>query len=393
MARIAIVETYPYESVWGGDATYLEGLRQFLASAGHDLTTFITDIVRGRADPRLTLHGAAHERHRWRVRHAVQTGPRHFLGSHPAFALRALARAAGRRARRDQRLGPGEADWLEDQLAATRPQLVILMWGATAFAGRLIARGFRVAALPCFFGERKLRLGEPFPAAVPDHAVLASLAQTSLVGFNNCADRDAYVAATGATNAAIVNMGFALHEPAPLPETPTMLFVAAETRPNAESLRWLVDGAWPTIRKAVPQARLRVVGSVGRALVGRSIPGIECVGFVDDLNGEYAGSALVLAPFVAGTSGVKTKVAEALSHGRAVITTSIGVDPGAPGQYGVAVEVADTPDAFAALVIRLLSDKHELRVRTEAATGQHARHFSEAAAYAPLARLLEDVGS
>lgn len=393
MARIAIVETYPYESVWGGDAVYLDRLRQFFLGAGHEVTTYITDVRRGRTDPRLTLHGVAHGRHRWRARQAMPTGPRRFVCWHPGFVPRVLAKAAGRPARRDQALTPREVNWLERQLAASRPHLVILMWGASALAGRLVATGLSVAALPCFFGERKLRLGDAAPALAPGESLLKALTDAQLAGFNNRADLESYVAATGATNAAIVNMSFAPCDGAPLPAARAMLFVAAETRPNVESLLWLTEGVWPAIRAAIPDAQLRVVGSVGRALAGRTVGGVECAGFVDDLDAEYARSALVLAPFVAGTGGVKTKVAEALAHGRAVITTSIGIDAGARDQYDIAVEVADTPEDFAAAAIRLLRDRRELNARTDAAAGQYALHFSEAAAYAPLARLLGNMAS
>src|SRR5262249_33676694 len=84
---------------------------------------------------------------------------------------------------------------------------------------------------------------------------------------------------------------------------------------------------------------------------------------VDD---EYRRSWAVVAPFINGSSGVKTKIAEALSFGRPVATTSIGVDPGHSDQFGDAVVVADDPHAFAANLLDIMLDEPARHARPRA---------------------------
>jgi glycosyltransferase involved in cell wall biosynthesis len=75
---------------------------------------------------------------------------------------------------------------------------------------------------------------------------------------------------------------------------------------------------WPKIRRAVPDARFRIVGTgIDDHLkkMWRSVPGVEPIGFVEDLISEYDTCAFTLVPFRGG-GGTKIKVLESLSYGR-----------------------------------------------------------------------------
>jgi glycosyltransferase involved in cell wall biosynthesis len=90
---------------------------------------------------------------------------------------------------------------------------------------------------------------------------------------------------------------------------------------------------------------------------------------------------VVVAPLVTGTAGVKVKVAEAMSYGRPLVTTSLGVDGGDIGQLDGGAIVADDPDAFARGVIALLSDSQFRRKKSAGAARVFERHFSNDACY------------
>ncbi|HSF13623.1 MAG TPA: glycosyltransferase, partial [Erythrobacter sp.] len=104
-------------------------------------------------------------------------------------------------------------------------------------------------------------------------------------------------------------------------------------------------------------------------------------GAVDDLSPWYAGAALVIAPILSG-SGMKTKVAEALMHGKRVAGTSeafVGYgaevlaanhlcDDSAGIAAAIAAMVAQRPPAFD-LALRALYERHHSR----AAFGQGLR--------------------
>ena len=95
-------------------------------------------------------------------------------------------------------------------------------------------------------------------------------------------------------------------------------------RVNREGVRHFIENCWPDIRKREPGARFRIVGSGGwnheRAALEQT-HGVEVVGTVDDLQGEYAAAALCVAPLFEG-SGTKIKILEALMHGRAVVAAA-----------------------------------------------------------------------
>jgi len=92
---------------------------------------------------------------------------------------------------------------------------------------------------------------------------------------------------------------------------------------NRDGLRHFVARCWPSIRDQMPGARLRIVGSGGWEVEGDrlgTVPGVEIVGAVRELESEYAGAALCIVPLLEG-SGTKIKVLEALMYGRPVVAS------------------------------------------------------------------------
>jgi glycosyltransferase involved in cell wall biosynthesis len=83
-------------------------------------------------------------------------------------------------------------------------------------------------------------------------------------------------------------------------------------------------------------------------------PEIEVPGFVPDLFAYLAPYPVMVNPMLTGT-GLKNKVLEAMAAGKAVVTTSLGVDA-FPFVDGVHGRVADSPAAFAAAVLETLDD-------------------------------------
>ncbi|MFV0427262.1 MAG: glycosyltransferase [Beutenbergiaceae bacterium] len=140
------------------------------------------------------------------------------------------------------------------------------------------------------------------------------------------------------------------------PTTPVATFVGPLTRPeNDAAVRWLVTDIWPRVRSEVPTARLTVVGAGASAELQRMVglvSGVELAGFVDDLDGVYAGSSVVVVPLHHG-AGVKFKVVEALLAGVPIVTTTVGAE----GIGGPELFVALTDDAatFAAGVVQALN--------------------------------------
>ncbi|MDE1160722.1 MAG: glycosyltransferase family 4 protein [Acidobacteriaceae bacterium] len=131
------------------------------------------------------------------------------------------------------------------------------------------------------------------------------------------------------------------------------LFVGGHILPNVSGMAFFLDEVWPRVRQAVPDAEFVVAGTIGQAeLAGFQQPGVVRLGRVPRLEGEYNLAAVCVVPLVVG-SGIKIKLLEALSFGKACVATSVGVQ-GLEGLTDGTIAVADTAEAFADEVIALL---------------------------------------
>jgi glycosyltransferase involved in cell wall biosynthesis len=141
--------------------------------------------------------------------------------------------------------------------------------------------------------------------------------------------------------------------------------------PNRRGLARFLGTVWPSVAKAVPGARLRVVGAGMplslRQLCESSI-GVEVAGFVEDLAAEYRWAALAVAPIYDG-GGSNIKVLEALAVGRVCVSTEKGAHAHLD-QLGAlpALLVAKDAKEYAEIIASLLLDPDQ-RVALSAETG------------------------
>jgi glycosyltransferase involved in cell wall biosynthesis len=151
------------------------------------------------------------------------------------------------------------------------------------------------------------------------------------------------------------------------PSPPRLLFTGTMSYPpNHQGIRWFADEVWPRIRRELPDARLDVVGKdppdVVRALHGRD--GVEVHGFVPSMAPYFAAAHAVVVPILTG-AGIRVKIVEAMSAGRAVVSTPLGWEGLAHLEPGRHLLVAEEPAAFADAALRLLGDP-DLRRRMAA---------------------------
>lgn len=101
------------------------------------------------------------------------------------------------------------------------------------------------------------------------------------------------------------------------PPEPFALFVGGGFYGNIEGIRWYAREVAPAIAIQTVIAG-RGLDALAGSLAG--IPNIRIIGAIDDLAPLYRDAHVVVAPILSG-SGMKTKVAEALMHGKRVIGT------------------------------------------------------------------------
>jgi glycosyltransferase involved in cell wall biosynthesis len=108
----------------------------------------------------------------------------------------------------------------------------------------------------------------------------------------------------------------------------------------------------------VPEARLWIVGANPSAALRRlGRDGVEVTGFVPQVAPYVADAALVVAPIRSG-GGMRVKVMDALSAGKAVVGTRRAFE-GLDVVDGHDAVLADADEAIVAACVRLLRDPAE----------------------------------
>jgi glycosyltransferase involved in cell wall biosynthesis len=84
-------------------------------------------------------------------------------------------------------------------------------------------------------------------------------------------------------------------------------------------------------------------------------PGVEFLGFVQDLDALYARSRVVVAPILTG-GGTRVKIIEAALYGRPVVSTTLGAEGLELSAERGELVIADDGEVFAQAVVGLLRD-------------------------------------
>jgi sugar transferase (PEP-CTERM/EpsH1 system associated) len=127
--------------------------------------------------------------------------------------------------------------------------------------------------------------------------------------------------------------------------------------PNQDGVAYFAERIWPLVRAAVPAAHWTIVGaepSPGVQALAGAESGITVTGAVPDVRPYVWDAAVCIVPLRIG-GGTRLKIVEALAMGQAVVSTELGCE-GIDVTPGCTLEVADTPEAFAAAVVALLRD-------------------------------------
>lgn len=165
----------------------------------------------------------------------------------------------------------------------------------------------------------------------------------------------------------------------------SLLFVGSNTAPNVDAIESFISDVWPLIRAHKPEATLDVVGSVSSAIASPP-SGVELRGLVADLEPWYQKAGVVISPLRLG-SGLKIKLIEALSYGKAVVASSVTCQ-GVEDLVSGSILVADRPEDQANAIVKLLGDQAYRRELSAKSWATAAEHFSAVKCYSPVADYL-----
>jgi len=127
--------------------------------------------------------------------------------------------------------------------------------------------------------------------------------------------------------------------------------------PNIDAVNWFIRQIHPLIRQQRPDVEFDVVGSRPPAellALNNTGQGINVTGYVKDPTPYQQRAAVMVVPLLAG-GGMRVKILNALAEGIPIVSTTLGYE-GIEVTPGQNILVGDTPEAFAAQVLRVLND-------------------------------------
>ncbi len=135
-----------------------------------------------------------------------------------------------------------------------------------------------------------------------------------------------------------------------------MVFVGGfQHQPNVDAVHYFAREIFPLVRRRLPDAVFRIVGSCAQAdVLALAGDAIEIVGYVEDLRTVLDQCRMSVVPIRYG-AGIKGKIGTSLSYGLPCVSTSVGAE-GMDLSADDGVMVADDPAAFADAVFRLHQD-------------------------------------
>lgn len=131
---------------------------------------------------------------------------------------------------------------------------------------------------------------------------------------------------------------------------------AMDWQPNQQAMLWFIKEVWPMVTAVMPDAVFYMAGkSMPASFKQYQSKSIKVVGEVDDASVFMLGRQVMIVPLFAG-SGIRVKILEGMSLGKAIVTTSLG-GQGIQAEHGKHLLVADDAATFAKAILMLLADK------------------------------------
>jgi len=158
--------------------------------------------------------------------------------------------------------------------------------------------------------------------------------------------------------------------------------------PNVSAVRFLLAHVWPSLKRAVPDLRLDIVGSAPPQSIrdlAADAGDVTVHGFVTDVRPLMSAATLYVCPISDG-GGTKLKLLDAFAMQKCVVAHPIaceGIDV-TPGRH---VEFAESAAAFVESILRLLQQP-----QVREAMGRAARQLvEERYSFAEIGRKLSDL--
>jgi glycosyltransferase involved in cell wall biosynthesis len=146
--------------------------------------------------------------------------------------------------------------------------------------------------------------------------------------------------------------------PRPGAERPGTLVFLGPTYmyPNRDAVDWFLAAMWGSIRAALPECGLHLVGKNSASDKARYqlIQGVHCHGYVPDVRPHVTSASCSIVPIRVG-GGTRLKILDSWAMGVPVVSTSTGCE-GLAARDGDNILVRDDPQEFASAIVRVLRE-------------------------------------
>lgn len=141
-------------------------------------------------------------------------------------------------------------------------------------------------------------------------------------------------------------------------EFPSLFHIGSlEWGPNQEGLLWFMQHCWPLIHQKYPELKFYIAGRNAPSWLESKLKS-EGVVFLGEIENAYKfmkSKAIMMVPLRSG-SGMRVKIVEGLALGKAIVSTTIGVE-GIAAIDREQILIANQPEEFLQAVSGLIEDK------------------------------------
>lgn len=168
--------------------------------------------------------------------------------------------------------------------------------------------------------------------------------------------------------------------------------------PNIDAVEYFIKEVLPLVRKRLPDVIFRIVGSNIPGFVFKenevnelaAEPGVEIVGFVDELDGIFNQCRISVAPLRFG-AGIKGKIATSLCYRVPCVATPIAIE-GMNLEHRKNILLGGNADEFAEAVVSIYTDETLWNTISSAGVAFMEEHYSFEKGLQRLNRMIETLG-
>ena len=132
--------------------------------------------------------------------------------------------------------------------------------------------------------------------------------------------------------------------------SPDLHFIGSlDWLPNLEGLNWFLHDVWPEIHRRCPEIEFHIAGrNMPHSIRQLRMKNVVIHGEVESSCDFVSSHSISIVPLLSG-GGMRAKILEAMSLGRVVVTTSVGLE-GIKARNRRDLFIADTPEQFAEVI-------------------------------------------